>query len=265
MDNRNSIGIFDSGIGGLTVVRELIRMLPEERFIYFGDTARIPYGPRPPAEIKMFMKQILDFFALQKVKLAVVACNTMTALALDLYQGKYEFPLVGMSTGAKEALSVTENKRIGVMATTATIASGKHGQAIMALDKSAQVYPMACPKLVPLIEQEKINCAETEAALKEYLLPFKQAKVDTVILGCTHYPFVIPSIKNILGSDISIVDPAKVTADSAKDLLMTEGFLSEKKQGENRFCFSADPELALRITRHLIKGQLPDFELTKIV
>lgn len=199
MNTKAPIGVFDSGIGGLTVVKELIRLLPGENIIYFGDTARTPYGCRPPTEILAFMNEILHFFTEQEVKMAVVACNTMTALGMDIAKKHYPFMLVGVNTGIHAAMAVSRNKKIGVIATQATVDSGKHRQAAEAIDPEATVYLQPCPKFVPLIEQEQFEGALIEEAALEYLLPLKKAQVDTLVLGCTHYPFIQQLISRIMG------------------------------------------------------------------
>lgn len=259
------IGVFDSGIGGLTVVKELVNLMPNEHFIYFGDTARTPYGSRSPAEILEFMHQILRFFSSEQVKLAVVACNTMTSLGLDEARQEYPFHLVGVNTGIRSALSVSRTKNIGVIATQATVASGKHGKACSAIDPAATVFPQACPKLVPLIEQGMLSGEEMEKALVEYLTPLKEANVDSLILGCTHYPLVTPVVSSILGPEVAIIDPAKDTAEDTRNLLVQHGLLAQEGPGSVRFCFSADLDRARRLATQVFTMPLPDFELVNAV
>jgi glutamate racemase len=234
-----AVGVFDSGIGGLTVIKELTRLMPHENFIYFGDTARAPYGSRPPAQIIDFMHQTLRYFAARRVKMAVFACNTMTALGLETARRHYPFPLVGMNTGARLALKMTRNKSIGVIATQAAIASGKHGKKLKALDPGVTVYPQACPKFVPLIEQGILEGGAIREAAYEYLVPLKEAEVDTLILGCTHYPLISPLISRILGPSVMLIDPASETAQDARRALLGMGSLDEAGSGSVRLCFSA--------------------------
>jgi glutamate racemase len=258
------IGIFDSGIGGLTVVKELMEIMPGENLIYFGDTARAPYGSRPPAEIIGFMQQILDFFAMQKVKMAVVACNTMTALGLEMAKKQYPFTLVGVNTGVDMALAVSKSKKIGVIATKATIDSKNHVRSIHRKEADVLVYPEACPKLVPLIEHEQLEGAELELAVAEYLLPMKKQGVDVIILGCTHYPFVNSVIKKIIGNDIVIIDPARETGLEAEQILQQEKHLSTLRQGNVRLCFSADLERAKRMAGFMFDIEKVEFELVTL-
>lgn len=257
------IGVFDSGIGGLTVVKELMEIMPEEHLIYFGDTARTPYGSRPAAEIIGFMRQILDFFAVQKVKMAVVACNTMTALGLEMASKEYSFPLVGVSTGADKVLEVSKSRKVGVIATQATIASENHKKAIQSKDAAVLVYPAACPKLVPLIEQGQVEGAELELAIAEYVLPMKKMGVDAVVLGCTHYPFVSSAIRKVIGDEITIIDPARETAKQAQRILEQHQQLAAG-QGKIRLCFSKDVERAQKMAAMMFNTEKVNFELVKL-
>jgi glutamate racemase len=258
------IGIFDSGIGGLTVVKELMKMMPGENLIYFGDTARTPYGSRPPAEIIEFMRQILEFFVRQKVKMAVVACNTMTALGLEMAKKQYPFTLVGVNTGADMALAVSKSKKVGVIATKATIDSKNHAKAIHRKDATVFVYSQACPKLVPLIEQEQLEGTEVELAVIEYLLPMKNQGVDAIILGCTHYPFVSSVIEKIVGNGIVIIDPARETGLEARHILEQQGQVSTLRQGKVRLCFSADVDRVKRMAGFMFDTEKVEFELVNL-
>jgi glutamate racemase len=264
MNTNAPIGIFDSGIGGLTVVKELMDIMPRENLIYFGDTARTPYGSRPPAEIIEFMQQILDFFAAQKVKMAVVACNTMTALGLEMAKSQYSFPLVGVSTGVEIALAASKSRKVGVIATQATIVSENHKKAIRSKDASVLVYSQACPKLVPLIEKEQVEGSQIEQAIVEYILPMKKLGVDVVILGCTHYPFVNSVIRKIIGNEITIIDPAKETGRQAQRILQQTEQVSTARQGKVRLCFSADIERAKRMASFMFDIEKVNFELVTL-
>ena len=264
MSNNAPIGVFDSGIGGLTVLKELIELMPGEDFIYFGDTARIPYGPRPPEQIIEFMHEILGFFAQRKVKMAVVACNTMTALGLEVTRHQYPFSLVGVNAGVHLALSISKNKRIGVIATQATIASNKHARAIESKDKDAFVYSQACPRLVPLIEKGHIEGIEIESAVAEYLLPMKQGGVDAVILGCTHYPFVSPIIEKLVGKGVTLINPARETAIDAYHILKQTSNLSAMKNGKVGICVSADVEQARKMAGYMLNTDHVKFELVNL-
>lgn len=259
------IGVFDSGIGGLTVVKELIRVMPNEDLVYFGDTARAPYGSRPPSEILVFMQQILSFMAAQKVKMAVVACNTMTALGLNIMRARVTYSMIGVNSGVQAALACSAAKRIGVLATQATIASGQHADAARGMDRNICFFPQACPKFVPLIEREELEGTLIEAAAREYLDPMKQAGVDTVILGCTHYPFVSSIIGRTLGAGVTLVDPAKETAEDARRMLIKERKLSgQQKTGRIKFCFSADLERSKRLANVILPETDAEFALANL-
>lgn len=264
MSNNAPIGVFDSGIGGLTVVKELIDLMPGEDFIYFGDTARTPYGPRSAEQIIEFMHEILAFFAKQQVKMAVVACNTMTALGIEIARQQYPFTLVGVNTGIDLALRVSQSRKVGVIATQAAIASQKHAQDAFVKDKDVIVYPQACPKLVPLIEGEKLVGIEIESALTEYLLPMKQAGVDALVLGCTHYPFVSQLIENVMGNDVTLINPARETAIEAYHILQAQGNLSTQRSGKVRLCFSKDIGQAQKMASYMLDTKEVDFELVNL-
>ena len=266
MPNNAPIGVFDSGIGGLTVVKEIIKLMPNENIVYFGDTGRTPYGPRSVEQITEFTNQILDFLNGQGVKIAVMACNTITMWTLDQARSRYKFPIVGMNTGEQLALAATQNKYIGIAATLATINSGKHATKIKAADESASVFPQACPPLCPIVEREELEGAAVEAACRECFQPMKDAGVDTVVLACTHYPFLLLSIKRFMGSDVTIIDPAEQTACDAYQVLKNMDLVANvDQQAVRRFCFSGDPARAKRLAERVIDIPLHDFEQVNIL
>lgn len=250
MDCNLPIGVFDSGVGGLTVFKQLRKLMPNENLIYFGDTKRNPYGPRPEAEIKEFIAEILTFMADKKVKLAVAACNTITVL-MDQVKRQYPFEVIGMSKGARSAVNLSNTRRVGVIATEATIRSGKHAAEITALDRRIQVVPKACPQFAPLVEAEQFSGDLIEQAALEYLTPLKQANVDVVILGCTHYPLLSGVINKVLGP-VRLFDPAEETAMEAKAYLEAAGQLKTEGKGASSLYFSADVERAKRIASQII-------------
>lgn len=264
MANDAPIGVFDSGIGGLTVVKQLITKMPGERLIYFGDTARVPYGSRPPAEIIQFLDQILTFFATQKIKLAVVACNTMTAVGLENARRNYDFPMVGVNAGVQSALAVSHKRHIGVIATEATIASGKHAKAVRDSGLQARIFPQACPDFVPLIEQGLVVGPKIEAAVREYLRPMKEAGVDALIIGCTHYSYIYPLIQQYIGAEVTIIDPAKETAEDALIVLQQSEQLSSLEQGQLRICVSGDVRQARDMASLALQPLMPQIELVNL-
>ena len=252
MDKMQPIGVLDSGVGGLSVLKCLHQMLPHEDFIYVGDTARTPYGTRSEQEIRGFVGEIIDWLTAKNVKQVVIACNTLTMLGVDSLRGTHPFRVVGMSKGAQQLLAASPHKKIGVLATQFTIASGLHKKAILAADPQAQVYPVACPKFVPLIEGEQFESPELRQAIAEYTEPFKKAGVEAVILSCTHYPFIQKEIESEFGSEVTVIDPADATAQDTKTVLAAEGLLRSEGAGTLEVCFTADVERGARIAGRVL-------------
>lgn len=255
------IGIFDSGIGGLTVYKKLRKLLPNEDIIYFGDTYRAPYGSRKKAEIYQFVDEIMTFMSLSSVKLGVVACNSITVLGIDSISYNYNFDLIGNSTGAMSALGATRNKRIGVLATEMTVKSGFHAAEISAIDANAQLFAQPCPNFAPLIELGDLQSSELHEAVTEYLTPLKELNVDTVILACTHYPYITQLIQEFMGEKVTIIDPAEETAQRAYDFLASVHGLNENHEGTSRFYFSSNPERAKMVAKNLFDTRNLKFEM----
>ncbi|QIR37349.1 glutamate racemase [Tolypothrix sp. PCC 7910] len=215
---RAPIGIFDSGVGGLTVLRQVYRQLPNESVIYFGDTARLPYGIRSQAEILQYVREILTWMQQQQVKMVIMACNTSSALALDIVRAEFNLPILGVILpGARAA--VQQGKRIGVIATPATAKSNAYKQAILEIDPHVQVWQVGCPEFVPLIEQNRIHDPYTTEVARSYLEPLIKQEIDTLVYGCTHYPHLAPVLRSLLPSHVKLVDPAvNVVAACIQDL-----------------------------------------------
>lgn len=214
------IGMFDSGVGGLTVFEKVTKLLPRESVIYLADTARVPYGGRSNSEIIKINREILDFLAGLGVKLVIIACGTSSSIAYPVLKDKYKIPMVSMiEGGARMAVSATKNKKVGVIATVGTINSLAYQKAIKGLNKEIEVFGVACPLLVPLIEGGFAASEETKKVLKEYLKPLRGAKVDTLVLGCTHYPHLARTIREIMGASVTLIDPADEAARTARDIL----------------------------------------------
>lgn len=242
--NNRPIGVFDSGLGGLTVVKELIRELPCEDIVYFGDTARVPYGSKSKETIVRFTLDNILFLLNQNVKLIVIACNTSSSIALPKIKEYFGVPLIGViEPGAKEAIRVTRNNRIGVIGTEATVKSKSYQEKIKELSKKANVFVKACPLFVPLVENGHTNSKFTIDIAKFYLAEFKKNDIDTVVLGCTHYPLLKASITEVLGKDIVLVDSAKVVAQEVKKLLDCMNIKSSSKTpSKQRFYVSDEPD-----------------------
>src|SRR5919108_3010608 len=230
MSDPRPIGVFDSGVGGLTVLRELQRQLPNESTIYFGDLGHFPYGPRYQAQVRHFALNIIRFLEKLDVKLVVIACNTATAAALNAAREAFDIPIIGVITpGAEAAVATTKNRRVGVISTEGTLQSGEYLHAIREANPTIGVLPRAAPRLVELVEAGKSQAPETEAVLRGDLEEIRRFGADTLILGCTHYPLLRPLIEKILGPDVTVVDSAETTAARVKRVLAKNGLGS----GEN--------------------------------
>ncbi len=227
MDNR-AIGVFDSGLGGLTCVRAITKLLPGENIIYFGDTGRVPYGTRSKETIINYTRGDIRFLKSFDIKLAVIACGTASSIALDTVKNEYDFPILGVVTPtAKAAVDATGNGRIGVIGTPLTIKSGKYKQEIEKINKDAFVVSNACSLFVPFVENGYADHEATRLIAKEYLKPIKKAGVDTLILGCTHYPLLTGIIGEIMGEGVTLIDSGMETAKSLKEYLENNNMLSQ--------------------------------------
>jgi glutamate racemase len=242
MDPR-PVGVFDSGTGGLTVLHECLVTMPHEDFLYLGDLARLPYGPRPLDEIRRFAGEIAGYLEGQGVKLIVAACNAATSAALPELQERLAVPIVGVITPeAHAAVQATRNRRVGLLATQATVVAGRYGELVRTLDAGVRFFPVVCPRLVPLIEGDEPFGAETVAAVREYAAPLKQADVDTVILGCTHYPLIRPIFQRVFGRGVTLVFSAEETAREVAETLERKGIANEpRREGAYRFLTTGDP------------------------
>ncbi len=235
------IGVFDSGVGGLTVLQEIYRQLPQESVLYFGDTARVPYGNRSAAEILTFTRQTLDWMAQKRVKMAIMACNTSSALALETVQSEYDFPILGVILpGARAAARA--GKRIGVIATPATVNSNAYLQAIREANPYAQVWQVACPEFVPAIENNRLADPETLAIAKVYLQPLLDRSIDTLVYGCTHYPHLEPLLRQFVPANVSYVNPAVHVVNAAVKELNALGIKHHRAANPTKFNVSGDPK-----------------------
>lgn len=235
------IGVFDSGVGGLTVLQEIDRQLPNESVLYFGDTARVPYGTRTPAEILKFTRETLDWMARKRVKMAIMACNTSSALALETVRAEYDLPILGVILpGARAA--ARQGRRIGVIATPATVNSNAYLEAIKEANPGAEVWQIACPEFVPLIESNRLEDPYTLAIAKTYLQPLLDRSIDTLVYGCTHYPHLEPVLRQFLPHQIELVDPAVHVVAAAAKALKLLGIQHQGKALPTRFTVSGDPQ-----------------------
>lgn len=254
MKDNAPIGVFDSGIGGLTIVKELRRIMPSENIIYVGDTARVPYGSRDSAEILVFMRQILDFLKTQQVKMAVIACNTMTTYGYEKMLNQYPFMLVPMNSGVSSAIQNGFHKNIGVIATEGTVKNGMHAKSAQWIDVDVKIYAKACPEFVPLIERGKISGLEIENATKEYMEFFNDKEIDSLILGCTHYPLISKIVKKYLKAGVSLVNPAQATGQDVWRCLEKAGLLNKSLEaGALNVHFSSDLPKGLAMAKLVLE------------
>ncbi len=251
MDNR-PIGVFDSGVGGLTVVRELKKELPGENVVYFGDLARLPYGSKSKENIITYSRQIIRFLEKQDVKAVIIACGTASANALPTVRGEFALPVMGVvEPGARAAVAATESGRIGIIGTSATVRSGEYPRLIGELAPGAEVRAKACPLFVPLAEEEELEVDVAAEVARVYLKELKEAGVDTLVLGCTHYPLLAELIGAEMGPRVRLVNPSRAAVLEAKEFLAAKGLLARRKQGSCRFYVTDNTEhfesLAMRI------------------
>ena len=251
--SEKSIGIFDSGLGGLTIFKEVRAMLPKENLIYFGDTAHVPYGSKSKETVTQYSLDIAKFLENKNVKLILIACNTASALALQAVKNHVKVPVLGVITpGAKRAAAATKNKKIAVIATESTVKSKAYPKNIKKFDKAARVAQYACPLFVPVIEEGLADGAIIDLVIRRYLAPVKAAAPDTVILGCTHYPVIKKNIAAYLGPGVTLVDSAQEIAKEALALLAKQNLLNKKGKGRVQIFASDSPrrfeQLAFNIT-----------------
>ena len=265
MRSNAPIGVLDSGVGGLSVLKVLHQMLPQENFIYVGDTARTPYGSRSEGEIRQFVEEIISWLESQGVKQVVIACNTLTMLGIDSLKKEHPFELIGMSKGEQLLLEASKKKKIGVFATQFTISTEAHKKAILAADSSAEVYPMACPKFVPLIEGEQFGDPAVAEAVAEYAAPLKEAGIDALILSCTHYPFIKDVVEAEFGEVVTVIDPAEATAKLSKASLEANGLLNNEEQGSVKICCTADLERVKRLAARMLPAESCQFQEISLI
>jgi glutamate racemase len=224
MSSKEPIGVFDSGVGGLTVVKEIMNQIPGESIIYFGDTARVPYGVKSKETVITYTRQIVRFLMRMGVKMIVVACNTATAFALETVNKEFNIPMVGVvKPGAKVAAKATKNGRIGVIATEGTIRSRIYNEYLSKTNPQVEVFGKACPLFVPLVEEGLIDDPVTKEMARRYIGELLEKGIDTLVLGCTHYPLLRNTIRQVVGDQVKLVNPAYETAKALKEVLLTSG------------------------------------------
>ena len=255
---QQAIAILDSGVGGLTVAKEVMRQLPREKIIYFGDTARAPYGPRTPEEVRLFTEQIVDYLLQYNPKMIVIACNTATAAALDYISAKMNIPVIGViHPGARAAISATKTGHVGVIGTVGTIASGAYTAALKQLSPYVEVESQACPDLVPLVEHGLFRSHESVEIVRKSLNGIKETAIDCLILGCTHYPFLKDPIKQVMGPGVKLISSAEETAREISTILYDKGQLASSEEVPvHQFFCTGDSEMFRGIASEWLGDQI---------
>lgn len=261
--NNSPLGVFDSGIGGLTVLKEIFRDLPDESTIYLGDTARVPYGIRSPETVTRYSFENTRFLVSNGIKLLVVACNTASSVSLDAIKGKVSIPVIGViEPGAKAAVRSTMYKRIGVIGTEATIRSSAYVRAIKTLDSKAEVFGLPCPLFVPLVEEGWTEGEVARMIAEKYLRDIKNKGIDTLVLGCTHYPLLKGIISEVIGPEVKLIDSAVETAREIKEILKKEGLERDSEEEPSREFYVTDsPERFLRVGERFLGHKIKHIEL----
>ncbi|HUP88733.1 MAG TPA: glutamate racemase [Longimicrobiales bacterium] len=263
MINRDSpIGVFDSGIGGLTVARELFQLLPNESVVYFGDTARVPYGPKSPDTVLHYSREATAFLLSRDVKMIVIACNTATAHAFGTLRTELPVPVIGVvEPGARTAARASKSGRIGVIGTAGTIGSGAYDYAVRRLVEDARVYAQPCPLFVPLIEEGWMEREATRLVAQEYLKPLLDVDIDVLILGCTHYPLMSDVLKSILGDQVALVDSARETALEVKNVLQEHDLMRTSNTPPKHTFIASDSPLRFReVGRRFLGDKIVEVE-----
>lgn len=247
------IGVIDSGVGGLTVVREIMRQLPNEQILYLGDTLRCPYGPRPVEEVLSFTWEMTRYLMGKGIKLLVIACNTATAVAFDEIRNALPIPVVGVIyPGARAAIKMTRNRHVGVIGTVGTINSKAYNHALHSLHPYIKITSLACPSLVPLVEAGELEGERAKQIVRDELLPFKEVSIDTLILGCTHYPLLKPLIQEVMGKPVHLIDSGEETARETSTILYLNGLLSTDTPRPHEFLSTGSEQ----VMNHLVKDWL---------
>ncbi len=255
---QQAIAILDSGVGGLTVAKEVMRQLPQEKILYFGDTARTPYGPRPAEEVLAFTHQIVDYLLQYDPKMIVIACNTATAVGLQEIRARVDIPVLGViHPGVRAAIKITKSNRVGVIGTEGTIRSGAYEQALRQISPFVTVEQLACPQFVTLVENGQTHGVETERIVAETLHPMKSKEIDCLILGCTHYPFLTDVIGKVMGEDVHLISSADETAREISTILYHRGQLMQSGEVPvHQFFSSGDAQLFKDIASNWLQQEI---------
>ncbi len=256
MNKSNPIGVFDSGIGGLTVVKQLKQFLPKENIVYFGDTARVPYGTKSNATVIEYAVQDAQFLIDKNVKLIVVACNTVSSVALDVLREKFNVPVIGMILpGATMAIEKTKNNKIGVIGTEATVSNAAYSKELLKISDRVKVYEKACPLFVPLAEEGLLEHPATELIAEEYLSELREHEIDTLILGCTHYPLLRNLIQRVIGKNVELIDSGVAAAVAVENHLRAQSLLNDSATEGNDLFFVSDMPAKFKLIAERFLGK----------
>jgi glutamate racemase len=265
-DRRSPIGIFDSGIGGLTVLKEIFTALPRENTIYLGDTARVPYGIRSPETVTRYSFENTRFLSSKQVKMLVIACNTASSVSLDAVRENFPVPVVGViEPGAKAAAAATKNKKVGVIGTEATVKSNSYPRAIRSVDSSVEVFSIPCPLFVPFVEEGWTEGLITEMVAERYLADIRAKGIDTLVLGCTHYPLLKTVLAKVMGDGVRLIDSAIETAREIRSILRSSSLLNESAGSVNHEFYVTDaPQKFLYVGERFLGRKIAHIEQTKL-
>lgn len=263
--DRRPIGVFDSGLGGLTVLKQIKELIPGENIVYFGDVARVPYGSKSKIEVLKYTHQAMNFFKYKNVKAVVIACNTATAAALSEIQGMYDIPIIGViDGGVKSAIESTKNKRVMVIGTEGTVKSEKYVKKIKEVDNSIEVYQKACPLFVYLVENGQMDTVKSFEIAKYYLNSYMDKNIDTIVLGCTHYLHLKNDIAKVVGENVTIVDPAQRVVQDLDNLLKNKEIYNTQEKGDCRYYISSKSDNFKRIASNFMGEQIEELKVVDI-
>ncbi len=260
LENQKAVALLDSGVGGLTVVREIFKQLPREKVVYFGDTARMPYGPRSYEEVRGYVYQIIDFLQTQEIKSIIVACNSATAAGMEYYKEKVDLPLLGViEPGVRAALQETGSGKIGVIGTTGTIESGAYQDVLQRMAPRVELFSQACPLFVLIVENDLVHSPEAERVAEEYLGWLREEGVDTLIMGCTHYPLLEKVVRSTMGPGVRLISSARETAREARSIMENKGLLRVQEDYLHHRFYVSGPaapfeEMAARLLESKIRA-----------
>ncbi len=266
MNSSSPIGIFDSGIGGLTVLKEIFSKLPHEHTIYLGDTARVPYGIRSPETVTRYSFENTRFLSARQIKILIIACNTASSVSLDAVREHFPVSVVGViEPGAKAAAAATQNKKVGVIGTEATVKSNSYTRAIHAIDESIAVFSVPCPLFVPIVEEGWTDDRITEMVAERYLSAIREKGIDTLVLGCTHYPLLKPVLTKVMGSSVRLIDSAIETARQIRDTLTSLSLLNGSSgPARHEFFVTDSPDKFLSVGERFLGRKIEHIEMTKL-